>query len=69
MLVLRRRTDEGVVIATSKEAFEKGKYVRVMVTRIRENDVSLGFSAPQNMQIWRDEVLVNGGANVQHDDE
>jgi carbon storage regulator len=47
MLVLSRKTGESISIDGD---------VRVKVLDIREGRVRLGFSAPPDVNIWRDEV-------------
>ena len=48
MLVLSRKLGETVVI---------GDQVRVTVIAIQGNQVRLGFSAPQDVRIFREELL------------
>ena len=47
MLVLSRKTDEGIVIADN---------IRISVVEIRGNRVRLGISAPDHVRIQRDEL-------------
>ena len=47
MLVLSRKTDEGIVIADN---------IRISVVEIRGNRVRLGISAPDHVRIERDEL-------------
>lgn len=48
MLVLSRRPGEKIVI---------GKDIVVQVVEIRGNKIRLGIVAPQNVEIYREEVL------------
>jgi carbon storage regulator len=48
MLVLMRRTDETILI---------GPDVRVTVIRVRGRQVTLGIEAPDNVEIWREELV------------
>jgi carbon storage regulator len=52
MLVLSRRPGEEVVI---------GDNVRLTVVAIRGNQVRLGFTAPPDVSIWRDELCQKAG--------
>jgi carbon storage regulator len=47
MLVLSRKPGEEVVI---------GDNIRLTVVEIRGNQVRLGFTAPRDVSIWREEV-------------
>ena len=50
MLVLSRKVGESIVI---------GDHIRVTVVAIHGNQLRLGFSAPEDIQILRQELLQN----------
>jgi len=47
MLVLTRKIGESIIIADD---------IRVTVLEVRGNQIRLGFSAPQNVRIQREEI-------------
>lgn len=51
MLVLSRKVGEEIVI---------GEHIRVRVLSIQGNQIRLGFVAPRDVQIHRDELLQPG---------
>lgn len=54
MLVLSRKLREGVVIVTPD-----GTRIRVSVADIDRNKIRLGFEAPKDVMILRDELVGN----------
>lgn len=50
MLVLSRRLDEKIVI---------GDDIILTILEVRDGRVKLGFEAPDNVKIWREEVYGN----------
>lgn len=51
MLILSRKLDESIVIRTSDGD------VTLMVTRMLDGRVLLGFDAPDKVKVWRTELL------------
>jgi carbon storage regulator len=51
MLCLQRREDETVVLG-----LPDGREIRVMVTEIRGEKVKLGFEAPKDVTVHRQEI-------------
>ena len=57
MLVLGRRAGEGIVI----KGLDGGEvYLQVLEIRGRRGQVKLGFEAPAEIKIWREELLESG---------
>jgi len=56
MLVLRRRVDQRIVIATSDGP------VTVQVTKIDGEGVKLGIDAPPRCKVLREELITHTGA-------
>lgn len=54
MLVLERQYHESIFI---------GKDIKITIVSIRENKVRIGIEAPDNVDIWREEVFdkINAG--------
>lgn len=51
MLVLERVVDEGIVVMAGKVR------LRIVVTAVQGNKVKTGLDAPDDVRIWRDELL------------
>ncbi len=51
MLVLERKPNQVVVVKAN------GVEIRVMITSVRGNSVKIGFEAPQEVRIVREELL------------
>ena len=47
MLVLTREVDQSIII---------GGKIRVMVVEVRNGKVRLGFDAPDDVEVWREEI-------------
>ena len=47
MLVLTREVDQSIII---------GGKIRVMVVKVRNGKVRLGFDAPDDVEVWREEI-------------
>jgi len=62
MLVLGRKMDEGVILTDR----ETGRQVRVFVTDVRGDRVKLGFDAPPEIVIERDEIARLPGLPGKH---
>lgn len=56
MLVLSRKVGETVVI---------GEQIRVTVVAVQGNQVRLGFSAPQDVRIFREELVHDSSPSSQ----
>jgi carbon storage regulator len=56
MLVLTRNTQESIVIETSDGT------IVVTVCGVKGNQVKIGFDAPDNVDIWRSELLEENAA-------
>lgn len=57
MLVVTRKTDNrGIIITTAS-----GEKIRLIVSDIRGNIVSLGFEADESIEILREELINRGG--------
>ena len=56
MLTLTRKPEETIIIGEGSEQIE------ITVKEIRRNQVRLGISAPDNMRIYRKELLVRDAA-------
>lgn len=65
MLTLTRKPEETIIIGEGSEQIE------ITVKEIRRNQVRLGISAPDNMRIYRKELLVRDAAreNTESDAE
>ena len=65
MLTLTRKPEETIIIGEGSEQIE------ITVKEIRRNQVRLGISAPDNMRIYRKELLVRDAAreNMKSDAE
>ena len=65
MLTLTRKPEETIIIGEGSEQIE------ITVKEIRRNQVRLGISAPDNMRIYRKELLVSDAAreNMESDAE
>ena len=65
MLTLTRKPEEKIIIGEGSEQIE------ITVKEIRRNQVRLGISAPDNMRIYRKELLVRDAAreNMESDAE
>ncbi|MGN1072129.1 MAG: carbon storage regulator [Bradymonadia bacterium] len=65
MLTLTRKPEETIIIGEGSEQIE------ITVKEIRRNQVRLGISAPDNMRIYRKELLVRDAAreNMESDAE
>jgi carbon storage regulator CsrA len=51
MLVLGRRCDEAVIIE-----LEDGRKIRLLIVRVADKVVRLGFDAPRSVNIYREEL-------------
>lgn len=51
MLVLSRKVNETIII---------GDNIRVTVVRLDRNQVRLGFEAPNDIRIYREEIIEEG---------
>lgn len=54
MLILTRRSGESIVMRS------RGPYdgeIKVIVLGMRGNQVRIGVDAPQDIEVWRDEIL------------
>lgn len=60
MLVLTRSEDESVII---------GSDIKVTVVEIRGSKVRLGFEAPKDVSVWREEIWVQRLNNEQNNGE
>ncbi len=60
MLVLTRHVDEVVLIAIPGRLLKSGKpmQIRVMVTNAHFHKAKLGFAAPKDVRIDREEVAI-----------
>lgn len=56
MLTLTRRPDETIIIKTGNECVE------IIVKEIRRNQVRIGIVAPENVKIFRKELLTPADA-------
>jgi len=56
MLTLTRRPDQSIIIETTD-----GPIV-ITITGIKGNQVRIGFEAPDNVDIWREEIMENPAA-------
>lgn len=56
MLLLMRRPDEKIIIDTAA-----GERIVIMVTKIAGNQVTLGFDAPPDINIAREEIMERDG--------
>lgn len=56
MLILTRTTNESIVIQTSDGEIE------VIVLGVNKGQVKVGFKAPDNVDIWRSELLDDSAA-------
>ena len=65
MLTLTRKPEETIIIGEGSEQIE------ITVKEIRRNQVRLGLPAPDNMRIYRKELLVRDAAreNMESDAE
>lgn len=58
MLVLTRKAGESIIVE-----FSDGSTFRITIVAIRENRVRIGFEAPPQITIIREEVLYRKDAN------
>lgn len=57
MLVLSRKRDDSVIIESPPGGIPEGTRIRVTVTDIRGDKVRLGFEAPKEVPVHREEVF------------
>ena len=51
MLILTRKYDQSIIIGSGTD------YITIMVLGIERDRVQLGIDAPDNVGVWREEIL------------